>query len=147
MIWEKLKFTRNKRKILHEKKEWYLRKLHFSLEGVWKIHTLSHWVKFIYTVCATVKLVRLYIRSWKTPASMTCLIHTDRTWIFIHKIYIHRTVHRTVHVILYQLQLSGGEGGGLQCCWTHRNWKWGDLNKYRKQITSFTDLASKVMWV
>lgn len=35
--------------------------------------------------------VRLYIRSWKTPASMTCLIHTDRTRIFIHKIYIYYT--------------------------------------------------------
>lgn len=138
MIWEKLKFTRNKRKILHEKKEWYLRKLYFSLEGVWKIHTPSHWVKFIYTVCAIVKLVRLYIRSWKTPASMTCLIHTDRTWIFIHKIYIYILYTGTLHVM---------GGGAYNAVEPIENWKWGDLNKYRKQITSFTDLASKVMWV
>lgn len=123
MIWEKLKFTRNKRKILHEKKEWYLRKLHFSLEGVWKIHTLSHWVKFIYTVCATVKLVRLYIRSWKNPSFYDLF---DPYWqdldLYTQEIYILYT--GTLHVM--------GGGGGLQCCWTHRKLEMGRFKQIQE---------------
>lgn len=69
---------------------------------------------------------------------MTCLIHTDRTWIFIHKIYIY-IIHRYI--------TCNGGGGAYNAVEPIENWKWGDLNKYRKQITSFTDLASKVMWV
>lgn len=41
----------------------------------------------------------------------------------------------------------GRGGGAYNAVEPIENWKWGDLNKYRKQITSFTDLASKVMWV